>query len=97
MFDDYDNSLEPTIIQELFSNSRFETLGLPINRIVYDMNYNNNKLDMIIEPLKVFDNFNLVNKVGTHIMSGIPFYAVIHHNPEKTSYNIKIILDILDN
>ena len=67
-------------------------LGLPANQIVYDMKYNNNHLDNIIKPLQSFDSFYLQNKVGSPILSTIPFYAAIHHHPKQKEYRIVIKL-----
>jgi len=92
IFSTYNSIFSKNIIKEVFSNSRIEMLGLPSSQIVYDMNNNNEILDNIIKPLQSFDSFYLQNKVGSSILSSVPFYAVIHHHPIKSQYQITIKL-----
>jgi len=92
IFNTYDPIYSQNIMREAFSNSKIEMLGLPANQIVYDMKYNNNHLDNIIKPLQSFDSFYLQNKVGSPILSTIPFYAAIHHHPKQKEYRIVIKL-----
>jgi hypothetical protein len=92
IFNTYHSIIPQHIVREVFSNSKIEMLGLPANKLVYDMKSNNELLDNIIKPLQSFDEFYLQNKTGSPILSGIPFYATIHHHPKKQDYLITIKL-----